>query len=437
MLQETARRIDDSSHFEPPLVVGNREHRFIIAEQLRELKIRPGKIVLEPAGRNTAPAAAVAALMAREARSDGIVFIMPSDHIIHHFEAFFPALNRASEAAREGALVAFGLPPKGPETGYGYIQRGAALTATADAFRVSRYIEKPDKTTAEQLIANGDCYWNSGMFLFMASCYLAELERYSPQVLAAAQTALEESKEDRDFLCLDPEAFANSPSISIDYAVMEKTKNAVVVPSGISWSDVGSWTTLWELGQKDQNQNVLQGDVVSHDLENCYVRAESKMVAAIGLENIIIVETEDAVLITQKEHAQDLKILVDDLKAKERIEVSEHRTVYRPWGSYRTIQSGPRYQVKEIIVQPGAKLSLQMHHHRAEHWVVVHGTAQVVRGDEEMTLKTNESIYIPIGTKHRLENSETTPLILIEVQSGDYLGEDDIVRFDDEYGRAK
>ena len=437
MLQETARRVENRRRFEAPLVVCNHEHRFIIAEQLREIGIEPNAIVLEPEGRNTAPAATIAALMAIETAPDCILFIMPSDHVIDDFDSFLPALDRATEAARNGALVAFGLPPRFPETGYGYIQRGPALATADGVYQVSRFIEKPDLATAERLLAGGQCYWNSGMFLFGAERYLAELESHSPQVLSAARKALAEVTKDLEFLRLDSDAFAASPAISIDYAVMEKSRHGAVVPTDVSWSDVGSWASLWEIATKDQDQNVVQGDVVLREVRNSYIRSDAKLVAAIGLEDVIIIATEDVILVAAKGHAQDVGILVDDLKAKKRSEVSEHRTVYRPWGHYHTIQTGPGFQVKEITVKPGAKLSLQLHHHRAEHWIVVSGTAEVVRGDEAFTLSENQSTYIPLGTKHRLENRGQVPLILIEVQSGGYLGEDDIVRFDDQYGRVK
>ncbi len=435
LFQETVRRVSDAERFEAPLIICNQAHRFVIAEQMRELDIEPRAIVLEPEGRNTAPALAIAAMM-MEDFSDTPLFVMPSDHAIEDFKKMLPAIDQAVDAATQGVLVTFGLFPKAPEIGYGYVQRGNSLRSVPGVFEVSRFIEKPDRATAESLISSGDWFWNSGMFLFSAKSYLAEHERFQPEIVIAAQAALSNKKQDLDFLRLDETAFLASPAISIDYAVMERTKYAAVVPTNIIWNDLGSWSALFDIAEKDANGNVLQGDVVLRDVKNSYIRSETDLVAAIGLNEMIVVATEDVILVAPKGRAQDVKILVDDLKSQGRNEVLEHRTVYRPWGHYRTVQAGPRFQVKQITVKPGAKLSLQMHHHRAEHWVVVTGTARVVRGEETLVLTENESAYIPLGTKHRLENPGKVPLDLIEVQSGGYLGEDDIIRFDDEYGRG-
>lgn len=434
MMQETVKRVGDADRFEAPLVICNQAHRFIIAEQLRELNITPKSIVLEPVGRNTAPAVAVAAMMVDT--PDVPLFVMPSDHVIEEFDSLLPALDQASSAAAQGAIVSFGLVPDRPETGYGYIQRGNSLISDPEVYEVNRFIEKPDAATAQQLLADGDCSWNSGMFLFAAGSYIAELQRFHPDIVVATRAALEGGERDLDFLRLEEAAFATSPAVSIDYAVMERTDHAAVVPIDVAWNDVGSWSALFDIGDKDSDGNVVQGDVVIHDVRDSYIRSEGDLVAAIGLEDTIVVATEDVTLVAPKGRAQDVKLLVDDLKSQGRNEVTEHRTIFRPWGHYRTIQTGPRFQVKHIIVKPGAKLSLQMHQHRAEHWVVVTGTARIVRGEETLMLTENESTYIPLGTKHRLENPGTVPLELIEVQSGDYLGEDDIIRFDDQYGRT-
>jgi mannose-1-phosphate guanylyltransferase/mannose-6-phosphate isomerase len=419
-----------------PLLLCSENHRFLIAEQMQAIGLLPHAIVLEPSGRNTAPAAAVAALLTAEREPQGIILLLPSDHVVKDSAAFEAVVSQAAIAAREGHIVTFGLKPEAPETGYGYIQLGDALDIAADVRRVQAFKEKPDSKTAASYIADGGYCWNSGMFVFRADVMLAELDRHAPGIVAACRSALEKSRRDLDFIRLDPEAFATAASISIDYAVMEKTDKAAVVPCSLGWSDVGAWSSLWALQTRDVADNVFQGDVVMHNASGSFVRSDKGLTALVGVKDLIVVVTEDAVLVADKHRAQDVKEIVDKLKTMERSEHIEHKTVFRPWGSYQSIDSGPGFQVKEILVKPGGKLSLQMHHHRAEHWVVVEGTARVTRDDEVFTLNTNESTFIPLGAKHRLENPGKLPLRLIEVQSGPYLGEDDIVRFDDVYGRA-
>lgn len=436
MIQETAKRFTDSDQFEAPLIICNESHRFIIAEQMLEVGIQPRNIILEPVGRNTAPAIAVAALMVAD-DPDAVLFIMPSDHIIQDPSKLRPALEQARNETLKNAIITFGLTANKPETGYGYIQHGSLLLSGPNFYNVKNFMEKPNEKMAEKLIKEGDCFWNSGMFLFKAKQYLAELEIYYPEVIDAARRALAEGEKDIDFFRLNKEAFETSPSISIDHAIMEHTKNAVVVETDITWNDVGSWAALYDIGKKDNLGNVIQGDVDLHDVHNSYIRSDAGLVAAVGLNDTIIVATEDVVFFAPKDRAQEVRFHVSSLKAQCRVEVIEHKTVYRPWGHYRTIQTGHRFQVKQITVKPGAKLSLQMHHHRAEHWIVVTGTALVTRDDETLLLTENESTYIPLGTKHRLENPGKVALDLIEVQSGAYLGEDDIIRFEDQYGRDR
>jgi mannose-1-phosphate guanylyltransferase/mannose-6-phosphate isomerase len=413
-----------------PIVVCNHEHRFMVAEQLRGIDVPATAIVLEPVGRNTAPAIAVAALEAMRDREDPLLLISPADHVIDDDAAFAAALRTALPAARDGNLVTFGVAPDRPETGYGYIKASGPGAAP-----VAEFVEKPDLTTAEQYLASGDYYWNSGMFLFRASAYLHELERYAPEILAACQKAHAAIVRDLDFLRLDEAAFSSSPSDSIDYAVMEKTERAYVVPLALSWSDVGAWDSLWSILDKDEDGNAVRGDVVLQESENCYVHAQHRLVTVAGVKDHIIVETADAVLVAPRSRAQDVKQLVDQLKTQQREEANIHKRVYRPWGYYESIDGGSRFQAKRISVNPQCSLSLQMHHHRAEHWIVVSGTARITRGSEKFLLSENESTYIPIATRHRLENPGTIPLKIIEVQSGSYLGEDDIVRFEDIYGR--
>jgi mannose-1-phosphate guanylyltransferase/mannose-1-phosphate guanylyltransferase/mannose-6-phosphate isomerase len=436
LLQEAARRVADPARFAAPILVANDEHRFIVAEQLRAIGIAPQAMILEPVGRNTAPAIAVAALCALERDPDALILAMPSDHAITDRAAFLAAVERAAAGARAGALVTFGIAASRPETGYGYIRRGPAIAGEEGVFKVAAFVEKPDRATAERYLAAGDYAWNSGIFLFPAKGYLAELERLRPQMLAGARAALQGAKRDLDFLRLDKDAFSAIKGESVDYAVMEGTEKAAVVPVEMGWSDVGSWDALWDLKAKDASGNVVEGDAVLEDVRDTYVRAEHGLVAALGVEDLVVVTTADVVLVAKRERAQDIKKVIARLEKDGRQELASHLVVHRPWGTYRSIHSGDRVQVKHIMVKPGAKLSLQMHHHRAEHWVVVTGTARVTRGEEEITLFEDQSTYIPMGTAHRLENPGKIPLHLIEVQSGSYLGEDDIVRFEDTYGRS-
>ena len=435
LLQQAALRVDGLPAFSAPLIVANEEHRFIIAEQLRGIGLSTQGLLLEPIGRNTAPAACVSALSLVEHDSDALMLLMPSDHVIEDRGAFLAAVERAAAAARAGHLVTFGIHPEKPETGYGYIERGAALSGAEGAFAVARFVEKPDAGTAERYVASGDFFWNSGIFLFPAALFLGELERLRPDIVAACRRALDGARRDEDFVRLDKEAFAACPADSIDYAVMEHTAKAAVVPVSMGWSDLGSWDALWELAEKDAAGNALLGNVIAEDARNCYLRSESGLVAALGVDDMVVVATDDAVMLAPRNRAQDVRRLVTRLTAEKRAEADSLPRVHRPWGSYETLHNGTRVQVKHILVKPGGKLSLQMHHHRAEHWVVVQGTARVRRGDEEIMLTEDQSTYIPLGTKHRLENPGKIPLHVIEVQSGAYLDEDDIVRFEDTYGR--
>jgi mannose-1-phosphate guanylyltransferase/mannose-1-phosphate guanylyltransferase/mannose-6-phosphate isomerase len=435
LLQDTARRVSEPALFHAPLFVCNDEHRFIVAEQLRQVDIAPRAIVLEPLGRNTAPAVCVAALLLTNEDPEAHMLVLPSDHILTDVASFHAACRTALEAASSGALVTFGIAPDRPETGYGYIRRGTALKAVKGAYRVAEFVEKPDEATARDFVAGGKHAWNSGMFLFPCALLLSELERQEPEMVAACRRAVAATKSDLDFLRLDKEAFAAAPSKSIDYALMERTDKAAVVPVELGWNDVGTWSALWDIGTKDESGNVTKGDVVALGAKNSYLRSEGRLVAAIGVENMIVISTDDVVLVLPRDRAQDVKLVVDKLRAGNRSEPAFHPRVYRPWGFYQTIHDGERFQVKRITVKPGAQLSLQMHHHRAEHWIVVNGTAKVTCGEETFLLPENESTYIPMFTKHRLENPGKVPLNLIEVQSGGYLGEDDIVRFDDQYGR--
>ncbi|MGK5059194.1 mannose-1-phosphate guanylyltransferase/mannose-6-phosphate isomerase [Janthinobacterium sp. LB2P49] len=448
MLQETAlrvtslpnRRAGDSglAGFDvmPPLVVCGNEHRFMVAEQLREIGLPPLGILLEPVGRNTAPAVAVAAQYLLVIDPQALMLVLPADHVITDVAAFHQAIAEAALLAADGALATFGIVPTAPETGYGYIRSGAPVSPGAVGCKVERFVEKPDLATAQSFLAAGNYFWNSGMFMFRAERYLGELRQFQPAMLAACETAVRDGYRDLDFCRLEEKAFAACPSDSIDYAVMEHTAHAVVLPAAIGWSDVGSWSALWEVQQGDANGNVVRGDVYLDGVRNCLVRAERRMVAVLGVQDLIVVETDDAILVAHKDQVQRVKQVVDHLKQAGRSEHVQHRKVYRPWGSYEGIDIGERFQVKRITVNPGGKLSLQMHHHRAEHWVVVSGTAQVTCGEKVTLLTENESTYIPIGMTHRLENPGKLPLHLIEVQSGSYLGEDDIVRLEDVYQRA-
>lgn len=435
MMQETLKRVSGWTSVHESIVVCGNDHRFLVAEQLRALGFKPKSIMLEPVARNTAPAIAVAA-MALMDEPETLMLVLPSDHVITDIQAFEHAVKQAAVAAEAGQLVTFGIMPNNPETGYGYIQSGAALAGAEGCFKVSRFVEKPDVKTAEEYLKSGDFYWNSGMFLFKPSVYLAELAKFRSQIHAQATLAFKNSYQDLDFCRLEEEAFAASPSDSIDYAVMEQTQLATVVPVDMGWNDVGSWTALWEVHQKDVNGNSIRGDVITDGVKNSMIRSQNRVVAAVGVSDLIIVETTDAVLVAHKDNAQDVKKVVDYLKKHGRTEHQAHTRIYRPWGWYESMDNGERFQVKRIMVKPGAKLSLQMHAKRAEHWVVVSGKAVVTRDDVVEELEENHSVYIAIGVKHRLENRSNQPLHLIEVQSGSYLGEDDIVRFEDSYGRT-
>jgi mannose-1-phosphate guanylyltransferase/mannose-6-phosphate isomerase len=436
MLQQTALRLSGLAAASP-VVVCNEAHRFLVAEQLRQLKMDTRAVVLEPFGRNTAPAIALAALAALKMATgeDPELLVLPADHVIRDVEAFQRAVRTALPAVQQGKLVTFGIVPSAAETGYGYIQRGAETAADSGLFQIARFVEKPNLERAQQFLKSGDYLWNSGMFMFRASRYLQELEKFAPQIARVCRAAFDNAASDLDFIRVDAKTFENCPSDSIDYAVMEKTSDAVVVPLDAGWSDVGSWSALHEACESDRHGNVSRGDVISEDSNGNYLYAESRLVATVGLQNHVVVETKDAVLVAPKDRVQDVKKLVTRLKEAGRYEHSLHREVFRPWGSYDSIENGERFQVKRLKVKPGATLSLQMHHHRAEHWIVVSGTARITRGDEVFLLEENQSTYIPIGVKHRIENPGMIPLHIIEVQSGSYLGEDDIVRFDDRYGR--
>lgn len=435
MLQATLRRLEGIEGLAAPIVVCNEAHRFLVAEQLRQIDAQPEAILLEPAGRNTAPAVALAAastLQDREHGDDPVLLVLPADHVIRNAEAFRATVAAGTKLAKEGKLVTFGVVPDRPETGYGYIRAGGRDGAAP----VQQFVEKPDVALAQEYVSSGEYYWNSGMFMFRASRFIEELRTHRPEIVTQCVAAIAGAKADLDFIRVDAQAFEECPSDSIDYAVMENTAHAWVVPLDAGWSDVGSWASLHDACDPDSAGNVTVGDVLLEDATNCYLYSESRLVAAVGLADCVVVETKDAVLVAPRDRVQEVKKLVDRLKADGRYETSLHREVFRPWGSYDSVDQGERFQVKRITVKPGAKLSLQMHHHRAEHWIVVKGTARVTAGDETFLLGENESTYIPMGTTHRLENPGKVPLHLIEVQSGSYLGEDDIVRFEDTYGRG-
>jgi mannose-1-phosphate guanylyltransferase len=432
MLQATVTRLANVDAL-PPLVICNEEHRFIAAEQLRQISQLDNNIILEPAGRNTAPAIALAALTAIKKGTDPLLLVLAADHVIANTAAFTTAVQQAAAFANDDKLVTFGIVPTAAETGYGYIKSGAAVN---EAYVVEQFVEKPNLATAQQYLQSGEYYWNSGMFMFKASVYLNELKMHRPDIYAACEQAMLEVNPDLDFIRVNKEAFIACPDDSVDYAVMEKTSAAIVVPLDAGWSDVGAWSSLWEISTKDADGNVHYGDVLNVGSKHNYIFAETGLVATVGLENIIVVQTKDAVLVAAKDKVQDVKAIVQQLKAAGRTEHKIHREVFRPWGKYDSIDNGERYQVKRITVKPGEKLSIQMHHHRAEHWIVVSGTANVTVDGKDTLLSENQSIYIPLGAVHALENPGKIPLELIEVQSGSYLGEDDIVRFSDRYGRA-
>jgi len=433
MLQETILRLEGIPELENPLLVCNDAHRFMVAEQVRQLDKEPQAIILEPCGRNTAPAVAIAALYAQKGGTDPVLLVLPADHLIQDVPVFHQAVQSGVAQAEQGALVTFGIVPTQPETGYGYIR--AEKRSSSFAYPVAEFVEKPDLETARSYLRSGDYYWNSGMFMFRASRYLEELKRYQPEMLTSCQSALTGIISDLDFQRLDEAAFAACPADSIDYAVMEKTDQAVVIPLSAGWNDIGAWSALWDVQPRDTEGNVLIGDVLTEAADDCYLHASSRLIAAVGVKDLVVVETADAVLVASRDQVQNVKGIVGQLKQQQRSEALLHRRVNRPWGAYEGVDAGERFQVKRITVNPGASLSLQKHHHRAEHWIVVKGTATVTCGKKVMTLSENQSTYIPLGEIHRLENSGKILLEIIEVQSGSYLGEDDIVRLEDVYGR--
>ena len=428
MLQDTVARLQGLEH-QSPVVICNEEHRFIVAEQLRQRRFEHSGIILEPVGRNTAPAIALAALHATAQSDDPLLLVLAADHVIQDQPSFIQAVQQAIPQATTGKLVTFGIVPQAPETGYGYIRQGKAVSE--DAFQVAAFVEKPDLATAETYLASKEYYWNSGMFLFRASRYLAELELHRPDILAACRQAMQGVHTDLDFLRLNEEAFCACPDDSVDYAVMEKTCDAVVVPMDAQWSDVGSWSALWEVNDKDEAGNAIRGDVLTTQTRNSYIYAQHKLVSTVGVDDLVIVETKDAVLVANKNNVQDVKSIVSQLKAANRSEHLQHREAYRPWGSHDAISDGDRYHVKKVTVKPGQRTSTQIHHHRAEHWVVVTGTARVCTGEKTFLVTENESTYIPIGVPHSLENPGKIPLELIEVRTGAYLQEDDVIRLTD------
>jgi len=437
MLQDTLLRLP-STH-QSPIFICNEEHRFLVAEQVKNTSVNVPTILLEPEGRNTAPAVALAALHAIEQNSDAFLLVLAADHVIKDIQKFHQAVDIATIAAQQGKLVTFGIVPTHAETGYGYIKKGSKQgeKEATDVYQVAQFVEKPNEEIAQGYLASGDYLWNSGMFLFKASRYLEELEKFRPDILKSCQEAMVKVEKDLDFTRPNSDAFLQCANESIDYAVMEKTEDAVVVPLDAGWSDVGSFSALWEVCEQDSEQNVIKGDVIAHETTNSYLHSQNKLITTLGVDNLVVIDTPDAVLIANKDKVQNVKEIVNELKTQQRSEVSLHREVYRPWGKYDSVDSGERFQVKRITVNPGAKLSVQMHHHRAEHWIIVSGTAKVTLDNEIILLSENQSTYIPIGVVHALENPGKLPLEMIEVQSGSYLGEDDIVRFEDRYGRAK
>ena len=437
LLQQTQQRLEGLQGLASPLLICNEDHRFVVAEQMRQIGVSPAAILLEPLGRNTAPAVAVAALQATAGGQDPLLLVLAADHVIRDAAQFRATVEVGVPAAQAGQLVTFGIVPLGPETGYGYIEASQPLQAELTApVPICRFVEKPDLATAEQFLTTGRFTWNSGMFLFKASAILAELERLAPEVVSACRSAMEHESPDLDFLRLDREAFTSCPSVALDVAVMEKTDRGAVLPLDAGWSDVGSWSALWETSDQDEDGNVLRGRVISQASRNCYLRSEHRLVVGLGVEDLVVVETDDVVLVAHRDRAQEIKAVVQRLEAAGARESQAHRRIYRPWGSYDGVTEGDRWQVKKIVVNPGASLSLQMHHHRAEHWVVVGGTAVVEKNGVEELVGENQSTYIPLGCRHRLTNPGKIPVELIEVQSGPYLGEDDIVRFEDRYGRS-
>ena len=434
LLQETLKRLDGLNCL-PPVIVSNNEHRFIVAEQLRQFGVDDFQIILEPVGRNTAPAVALAALKSLELHGDHHMLVLAADHAIQDIEAFHAAVLAAEQESVDNKLVTFGIVPTKPETGYGYIKKGEQVKNSV--FKVNSFVEKPDLETAKNYLEQKCYLWNSGMFMFKASVYLDELKKFRPDILAACKESLSSASTDLDFIRLNSDVFAECPDESIDYAVMEKTQDCVVIPLDADWSDIGSWTSLWEISEKDEHENVSHGDVINYNSRNNYIYSEGSPISTVGVNNLIIVQTKDALLVAQQDNVQDIKKIVEILKKQKRSEHISHREVYRPWGRYDSVERGDRYQVKRITVKPGECLSTQMHHHRAEHWVVVAGTAKVTCGERTFFVTENESTFIPIGTVHTLENPGKIPLEVIEIQSGVYLGDDDIVRLSDKYGRVE
>jgi len=441
MLQDTLARLP--SQHQAPVFICNEDHRFLVAEQVKQTNNTKATILLEPKGRNTAPAVALAALNAMLDNQDALLLVLAADHVIKDKEKFHQAVNVATVAAAQGKLVTFGIVPTHAETGYGYIQKGSKQKAQqgyqheSDTYQVAKFVEKPDIETAQAYLGSGDYLWNSGMFLFKASRYIEELEKFRPDILSACRASMAKVEKDLDFIRPERESFLQCADESIDYAVMEKTEDAIVVPLDAGWSDVGSYSALWEVCQQDAQHNVIKGDVIANDTSNSYLHSQNKLIATLGVDNLVVIDTPDAVLIANKDKVQNVKEIVNELKAQQRSESTLHREVYRPWGKYDSIDTGERFQVKRITVNPGAKLSVQMHHHRAEHWIIVSGTAKITQGEKTFLLSENQSTHIPIGVVHALENPGKLPLEMIEVQSGSYLGEDDIVRFEDKYGRVK
>jgi len=437
LLQQTQLRLEGIQGISEPIFICHEDHRFIVAEQIREINIKPNSIVLEPFGRNTAPAIAIAALKALEEGNEPLLLVLSADHEINEVNKFHATIQAGRKCAEEGRLVTFGIVPSGPETGYGYIEAISALEENKNltGVNIARFVEKPDQETAKKFIKDKKFTWNSGIFLFKANTILNELERLEPELLKACKAALKKGENDLDFLRLDKKAFSKCANLAIDVAVMERTNLGTVLPLNAGWNDIGSWKALWETEEKDNDGNVIKGNVISKSSTNCYLRSDGRLIVGIGLENIVVVETDDAVLITDIEKTQDVKKIVKVLEENGCSQGKAHKKIYRPWGNFTSVVEGKRWQVKKIEVKPGASLSLQMHHHRAEHWIVVKGTALVERDNKKELLKVNQSTYIPLGCKHRLSNPGRLPVELIEVQSGDYLGEDDIIRFDDIYGR--
>ena len=441
MLQDTLDRLP--SRHQAPVFICNEDHRFLVAEQVKQTNNTKATILLEPKGRNTAPAVALAALNALTADEDPLLLVLAADHVIKDIEKFHQAISAATVAAVKGKLVTFGIVPTHAEIGYGYIQKGNKHKEQQDAqqendiYQVAKFVEKPNIETAQGYLESGDYLWNSGMFLFKASRYIEELEKFRPDILSVCRASMAKVEKDLDFTRPDRESFLQCADESIDYAVMEKTADAIVVPLDAGWSDVGSYSALWEVCQQDAQHNVIKGDVIAHDTSNSYIHSQNKLIATLGVDNLVVIDTPDAVLIANKDKVQNVKEIVNELKAQKRSESTIHREVYRPWGKYDSVDTGERFQVKRITVNPGAKLSVQMHHHRAEHWIIVSGTAKITLDEKTFLLSENQSTYIPIGVVHALENPGKLPLEMIEVQSGSYLGEDDIIRFEDRYGRVK